>query len=110
MDWTAFIGPGLGVAALTAIGTFAATKVKSTSEVQVASITTGPAYIAGLSAEIKDLRARQVAYEGHVETQLRRQMKHIDALEAHIWQKLPPPPPVSPDWEPFVWKGRDDES
>lgn len=105
MDWTQLIGPGIGAAALGVMGTTLATKMKSSSDAQVAAINSGPAYVASLAKQIDDMRKRQEAYEAHVERQMNKQRHHIDALEAHIWRGDPPPPPSAPAWEPFEWKG-----
>lgn len=106
MDWSQFIGPGIGAASLGVMGTVLATKMKSSGDARVAAITSGPEYVAKLAARIEDMQARQEAYEAHVERQMNRQRQHIDALEAHIWRGDPPPPPSAPTWEPFEWKGR----
>lgn len=106
MDWSQFIGPGIGAASLGVMGTVLATKMKSSGDARVAAITSGPEYVAKLAARIDDMRDRQEAYEAHVERQINRQRRHIDALEAHIWRGDPPPPPSAPAWEPFEWKGK----
>ncbi|MCT1790617.1 MAG: hypothetical protein E6Z13_00195 [Dermabacter sp.] len=106
MDWTQLIGPGIGAASLGVMGTVLATKMKSSSDARVAAIDAGPEYVAKLAARIEDMQARQEAYEAHVERQMDKQRRHIDALEAHIWRSDPPPPPNPPAWEPFEWKGR----
>lgn len=109
MDWSQLVGPGIGAAALGVMGTVLATKIKSGADTQVAAINSGPAYVASLAKRIDDMRKRQEAYEAHVERQLNRQRNHIDVLEAHIWLQNPPPPPAPPVWEPFEWKGGDDD-
>lgn len=106
MDWSQFIGPGIGAASLGVMGTVLATKMKGSADAQVAAINAGPEYLASLTARVKDMQARQEAYEAHVERQMTKQRQHIDALEAHIWRGDPPPPPSPPAWEPFEWKGK----
>ena len=52
-----------------------------------------------LLAEVRDLRDREVENRRRIESlehDRRIDRDHIDLLEHHIWQQLPPPPPPRP--------------
>lgn len=96
MDWTAIVGPG----ALVVLGSAASAVIVAVIGRRQAAEATLPDHfmreLERLAAEDARKRERLDAVEAYLIVL----GDHIDVLEAHIWQQLPPPPPARPRFIP----------
>ncbi len=103
--WEQWIGPGLGIATLTAVSTVLVALVNRRAAAEQAL----PDHLQKELARLQRDRDRGEARMDHLEGQLLVQSRHIGALEAHIWAGKPPPPPPRPPFHPFAWTEGDDD-
>lgn len=59
-----------------------------------------PAHLNAELVRLSDLRERDRQRLDSVEAHLVLLGDHVDLLESHIWNKLPPPPPARPIYRP----------
>lgn len=101
MDWTAIVGPG----ALVVLGSAASAVIVAVIGRRQAAETTLPSHMDTELRRLSDADKAKQHRLDDVEGYLVDLGDHIDVLEAHIWQSLPPPPPPRPRFRP---RGADD--
>lgn len=106
MEWTTLLGPGIAVGIVSLISAVWVARIGQ----RQAAETSLPAHFNQELERLTNADTRKQERLDAVERYLVDLGDHIDLLEAHIWQGLPPPPPPRPRFKPAKEVGDDRDS